>query len=135
VHQFDHFQAFEHAVEEARNNSKIEIILQSELRRIQGENKVQSVVVEHLVSGKQYEIEADGVFVFIGYLPNTSFFVNTVSTNTAGEIIVTPEMETSIKGVFAAGDSIRKRYRQVTTAVSDGTIAALSASEYIRTQV
>lgn len=134
VHQFDHFQAFKHAIEELRSNSKIEVVLESELREIKGENKVKSVVVEHLASGKQYEIEADGVFIFIGYSPNTSFFINEVSTNESGEIIVTPEMETSVSGVFAAGDSIHKKYRQVTTAVSDGTIAALSASDYISTQ-
>lgn len=133
VHQFDHFQAFEHAIEEVRNNDKISVVLESELREIFGDDKVRGVSIEHLPSGKITELEADGVFVFIGYVPNTSFFRGHVEMNDYGEMIVTPGMETSLSGVFAAGDSIKKRYRQVTTAVADGTIAALSAAEYIRT--
>lgn len=132
VHQFDHFQAFDNAVKEIENNEKIEIILESELREIEGDTNVRRVVVEHLPSGKVSEIDADGVFIFIGYIPNTQFFSDCVDITGYGEIITSPEMETSIPGVFAAGDSIRKKYRQVTTAVADGTIAALSASEYLR---
>ncbi len=77
-------------------------------------------------------METDGVFVFIGYKPNTSAFKGMVEINERDEVIVDPAMRTNIPGVFAAGDSIAKRYRQVTTAVSDGTIAALSATEYVR---
>lgn len=134
VHQFDHFQAFEHAVEEVKANPKIDIILESELREIKGDDKVKSVTIENLVTSEMREIKVDGVFIFIGYVPNTSFFINHVKTNKSGEIIVSPEMETSIAGVFAAGDSINKKFRQVTTAVSDGTIAALSASEFLRSR-
>lgn len=132
VHQFDHFQAFKHAVGEVEKNEKISVILESELREIYGDDTVKGVRVEHLPSGEISEIEADGVFVFIGYVPNTSFFKGLLNLNEYGEMIVTENMETGIKGVFAAGDSIKKRYRQVTTAVADGTIAALSASDYIR---
>lgn len=132
VHQFDHFQAFNNAVEEVRSNDKIDIVLESELREIVGDTNVRGVVVEHLASGERTKIEADGVFIFIGYIPNTEFFGDCVETSSYGEIITSPEMETSISGVFAAGDSIKKKYRQVTTAVSDGTIAALAASGYIR---
>lgn len=132
VHQFDHFQAFKNAIQEVKNNDKIDIIFESELREIVGDTNVKGVVVEHLPTGKRNNIDADGVFIFIGYIPNTAFFKNCVETSTYGEIIASPEMETSVSGVFAAGDSIRKKYRQVTTAVADGTIAALSASDYIR---
>jgi thioredoxin reductase (NADPH) len=78
------------------------------------------------------ELSCDGVVIFIGYLPNTDFFKNRVAMNEKDEIVVTPLMETNIDGVFAAGDAVEKRFRQVTTAVADGTIAALAASEYIR---
>ena len=132
VHQFDHFQAFEHAIEEVKNNPKIEIILSSELREFKGEEKLQSVVVEHLPTGKQSEIKVDGVFIFIGYIPNTAWLNGAVQKNDNQEIITTPLMETNVGGVFAGGDCIAKKYRQVTTAVADGTIAALSASEYLR---
>ena len=132
VHQFDHFQAFEHAIEEVKNNPKIEIVLSSELREFKGEEKLQSVVVEHLPTGKQSEIKVDGVFIFIGYIPNTAWLNGAVQKNDNQEIITTPLMETNVGGVFAGGDCIAKKYRQVTTAVADGTIAALSASEYLR---
>lgn len=132
VHQFDHFQAFAHAVEEAEKNPKISFIMESELRAYVGGEKLEKVKIENLKTGEMQELETDGVFVFIGYQPNTNAFRGLVETNDRGEIVVDPFMKTSIPGVFAAGDSIAKRYRQVTTAVSDGTIAALSAAEFIR---
>jgi thioredoxin reductase (NADPH) len=132
VHQFDHFQAFAHAVEEAERNPKISFIMESELRAYVGNGTLQKVQVEQLKSGELTYLETDGVFVFIGYIPNTEAFEGVVKTNERGEFIVDQEMKTSLPGVFAAGDCVAKRYRQVTTAVSDGTIAALSATEYIR---
>lgn len=131
VHQFDHFQAFAHAIEEVRRNEKIEIILQSELREIYGGSTVEGVLIENLADGSMTELVCDGVFIFIGYLPNTGFFKERVAMNERDEIVVTPLMETNINGVFAAGDAVQKRFRQVTTAVADGTIAALAASDYI----
>lgn len=133
VHQFDHFQAFDNAIQEVRANEKIEIVLESELREIVGDTNVKEVVVENLKTGAHSRIKTDGVFIFIGYLPNTSFFEKKVAMNDYGEILATPQMETNLEGVFAAGDSIHKKYRQVTTAVSDGTIAALSAADFLRT--
>ena len=132
VHQFDHFQAFAHAVEEAERNPKISFIMESELRAYVGNGTLQKVQVEQLKTGELTYLETDGVFVFIGYIPNTEAFEGVVKTNERGEFIVDQDMRTSLPGVFAAGDCVAKRYRQVTTAVSDGTIAALSATEYIR---
>lgn len=134
VHQFDHFQAFAHAVEEAERNPKISFIMESELRAYVGNGTLQKVQVEQLKTGELTYLETDGVFVFIGYIPNTEAFLGLVETNERGEFIVDQELRTSLPGVFAAGDCVAKRYRQVTTAVSDGTIAALSATEYIRTK-
>jgi len=132
VHQFDHFQAFKHAVEEAEKNPKIEFIMESELRGFYGNGSLQKVSIEHLPSGKKSELKTDGTFIFIGYQPNTEDLKDVVSLNERNEIIADSDMKTNIPGVFAAGDCINKRYRQVTTAVADGTIAALSASEYLR---
>jgi len=131
VHQFDHFQAFEHAVQEVKSNSKISFIMESELREIRGTNSVEKVIIENLVTHQITEFKTDGVFIFIGYLPNTDSLKGIVGINDRKEIIVDPDMKTNIPGVFAAGDCIVKRYRQVTTAVADGTIAALAASNYI----
>jgi thioredoxin reductase (NADPH) len=134
VHQFEHFQAYEHAIEEARSNSKVNFILNSTITAFHGSESITSVDIKNLKSGEYHEFKTDGAFVFIGYLPNTEFLAGKLDLNKIGEIIVNTEMETPIPGVFAAGDCIAKRYRQVTTAVGDGTIAALSAAEYIRLQ-
>lgn len=132
VHQFDHFQAFEHAIKEAQNNQKINFIMESELRSFEGDDKLQKISIEHLPSGKMSVLNTDGVFIFIGYMPNTEALDGLIKLNERKEIITDPDMKTSLPGVFAAGDCIVKRYRQVTTAVADGTIAALSASDFIR---
>jgi len=132
VHLFDHFQAFKHAVEEAEKNPKIEFIMESELRGFYGNTQLEKVSVEHLPSGKRSELKTDGTFIFIGYQPNTTDLKNEVELNDRNEIVVDSDMKTNIKGVFAAGDCINKKYRQVTTAVADGTIAALSVAEYLR---
>lgn len=131
VHQFDHFQALPYYVEMAKNNPKINFIMNSELREIEGEASVKKVKIENLSTGQISELNTDGVFIFIGYSANVDKVKDLITLNSSGEIVVDNNMKTSIEGVYAAGDCIAKRYRQVTTAVADGTIAALSASDYI----
>ncbi|NLI23963.1 MAG: thioredoxin-disulfide reductase [Bacteroidales bacterium] len=131
VHQFDHFQAFEYAIEEARSNPSIRFILSSTIAAFHGNENLQSVDIKNLKTGELYNMPIDGVFIFIGYVPNTEFLRNQQILNERGEIIVNADMETGIKGVFAAGDAVVKRFRQVTTAVGDGTVAALAAAQYV----
>jgi len=131
VHQFDHFQAFGHAIEEARSNPKISFIMESVITRFFGNEKLESADVKNLSTGVTSNFRTDGAFIFIGYVPNTEFLKGKVNLNQWGEIIVDGYMSTNIEGVYAAGDSTAKKYRQVTTAVGDGTIAALAASAYI----
>ena len=131
VHQFDHFQAFEYAIEEARSNPSIRFILSSTITAFHGNENLQSVDIKNLKTGELYNMPIDGVFIFIGYVPNTEFLRNQQILNERGEIIVNADMETGIKGVFAAGDAVVKRFRQVTTAVGDGTVAALAAAQYV----
>jgi thioredoxin reductase (NADPH) len=134
IHQFSHFQAFEHAIQEVKNNPKINIILESEPRGFFGKDKLEKISIEHLPTGKKTEMEFDGVFIFIGYLPNTGLFKEIVEMNQHDEILVDSDKKTNLEGVYAAGDCIEKKYRQVTTAVADGTIAALSAIEYLKNE-
>lgn len=131
IHQFDHFQAFAHAIDEAKANPKIEMIMETEPREFIGNEKLSSIVLEHLPTKKMYKFKTDGAFIFIGYVPGTENLPKEIKLNSRGEIITDLEMRTNIEGVFAAGDCIEKRFRQVTTAVADGTIAALSAAEFI----
>ncbi len=132
VHQFDHFQAFQHAIDQAKANPKIEFIMESELRSFNGDAGLQEVSIEHLPTGELFSKNIDGVFIFVGYIPNTGDLEGKVKLSERKEIVVDEAMQTSLPGVFAAGDCIVKRFRQVTTAVADGTIASLAAAEFLR---
>lgn len=132
VHEFDHFQAQPYAVEEARSNPKIRFLMEQDIKEFVGGDTLEKVVVAHKRTGQVTEIPASGCFIFIGYVPNTEALRGHVLLNARGEIVTDDEMKTSVDGVFAAGDSRAKRFRQITTAVADGTIAALSATEYLR---
>ena len=134
VHQFDHFQAFEHYVEEAKHNDKINFIMDSKIIEFIGDEKLESVKIQNQATNEIKETKIDGVFIFIGYVPNTESLEGILELNQWKEIVVDKDMKTNLDGVFAAGDSIQKRYRQVTTAVADGTIAALSAADYLNNQ-
>jgi len=132
VHQFDHFQAFPYAIEEAKASPKINFYMESQVRSILGDDSVRQVEIENIPTGEKTLLTVDGIFIFIGYVAKTQGFEKCINLNDRGEIIVGSEMQTNVPGVFAAGDCIAKRYRQVTTAVGDGTIATLSAIEYLR---
>ncbi|MBN2874116.1 MAG: FAD-dependent oxidoreductase, partial [Spirochaetales bacterium] len=93
-----------------------------------------TVRIKSKKDGSITEIPATGAFIFIGYVPKTKPFNDCIELNKNGEILVDDDMATTVPGVFAAGDARKKRYRQITTAVSDGTIAALSAMDYLATQ-
>jgi thioredoxin reductase (NADPH) len=131
VHKLDRFEAHQHAIEEATKHPKVDFIMESVITAFHGKERLLSVDIKDLTTGAVVNQMTDGVFIFIGYVPNTETLVGKLDLNQAGEIIVSGEMQTSVPGVFAAGDCTAKRYRQITTAVADGTIAALAAADYI----
>lgn len=131
IHEFDHFQAQPWAVAEARANPKVRFLLSQDVRAFEGDGRLERVRVADKRTGEVVEVPAEGAFIFIGYVPNTAWLKGVVDLTDRGEIVTDDAMRTSVPGVFAAGDARAKRYRQITTAVSDGTIAALSAAEYI----
>ncbi len=131
VHQFDNFQAFPHAVDIAAGNPKINFIMESKIIEFIGDERLERVLIQNQKTKEITQMEIDGVFIFIGYIPNTEPFAGKLELNKWNEIVTNESLETSVSGVFAAGDSIQKKYRQITTAVADGTVAALSAIEYV----
>ncbi len=133
VHQFDRFQAQPWAVDEARKNPKIRFVMEQDVREFVGDGTLREVVVAHKRTRKVTRIPATGAFIFIGYVPNTGHLKDVVDLNPRGEIVTDDLLKASVPGVYAAGDARAKRYRQITTAVADGTIAALSAAEYVNT--
>lgn len=105
--------------------------MESTINEFYGDGKLESIDVKSLKTGEITNYRTDGVFIFIGYVPNSEPFNGIVELNKWGEIVVDKDMATNVPGVFAAGDCIAKRYRQVTTSVAEGTISALAASNYV----
>ncbi|MBU1219008.1 FAD-dependent oxidoreductase [Myxococcota bacterium] len=134
IHEFDHFQAYPWAVEEARNNNKISFLMEQTVTGFTGDEKLSGVRSTHKITGEETVTPVEGTFIFIGYIPNTEAFHGASFLNDRGEIITDESMSTNVPGLFAAGDVRQKRYRQITTAVSDGTIAALSSINYIHSK-
>lgn len=131
VHKSSQFKASDHAIKDAQNNPKIHFIMDSTVTAFNGKERLESLEIKNVKSNESTQFKTDGAFVFIGYIPNTEFLTDTVELNKWGEIVVDSDMATNLEGVYAAGDSIAKRFRQISTAVADGTVAALAASEYI----
>lgn len=127
VHQFAELQANRHAQQQAFANDKIRFVLEHEPREFVSNGKwVDAVVVEDLKTGKRETIGCDGVFIFAGMRPNLEMFPTAFELDEWGYVKADADMRTSRKNVFAAGDVISKRYRQMTTAVSDGTVASMA---------
>ncbi|NOZ47719.1 MAG: FAD-dependent oxidoreductase [Chlorobi bacterium] len=132
VHQFNYFQAFDFAIKEAKANGKIEYIMESTIVGFEGHEKLENVIIKNLKTGKEHYMKIDGVFIFIGYEPNTEFLKGKIDLNERNEILTNDDLATSLDGVFAAGDVRKKNIRQITTSVADGTIAAINAVNYIQ---
>ncbi len=138
VHRRDELRAAKSIQEKAMANEKIEFIWNSVVKEISGESGVvDRMVLHNRVTGEDTEYLADeddgifGVFVQVGYLPETNTFKEMIKLNDGGYIDADEELETNLEGVFAAGDVRGKVLRQVVTATSDGAVAAIQAEKYI----
>ena len=129
VHRRDELRAEKINQEHAFSNPKISFIWDSVLEEIVGKNVVEKVILKNLKTNVTSEIKTDGVFIYVGLIPNTAF-VN-VEKDEWGFIITNASMETSVKGIFVAGDCRVTPLRQIATAVGDGAIAAVSAERYL----
>jgi len=130
VHQFAELQANKQAQDEVFDNPKINILFEHEPREfIKNGSMDMAVVVEDLSSGERKTLSTNGIFVFVGFIPNLSGFPETLKKDQWGYLVSDEDMKTNIKDVYAAGDIRTKKFRQITTAVSDGTIAAISISK------
>lgn len=135
VHQFDKLQANKEAQEKAFANKKIDFIFEHEPRSFKKQPDGSMLIeIENLKNSSRREIKADGVFIFAGMKPNTGLFGGILKTDDQGYILTDQYMKTSQPGVYAAGDVIKKPYRQITTSVSDGTIAAITAERELDTK-
>jgi thioredoxin reductase (NADPH) len=129
VHRRDKLRAEKINQERAFANSKISFVWDSVLLEISGKQVLEKVIVRNVMTNETSEINTDGVFIYVGLIPNTNF-VN-VEKDELGFIVANDKMETSVKGIFVAGDCRITPLRQIATAVGDGAIAANSAEKYI----
>jgi len=131
IHQFDELQAEKITADKVTTNPKVNILWSHEPRAFYKKENKMVVEAENLKTNKRLRLERDGIFIFVGLVPNSTFLKNVpVQLTEYGYIITSPQMETNIKGVYAAGDVRDKRHRQITIAVGDGTIAALEVIKH-----
>ncbi len=109
----------------------VEVIADSMVSAIHGEDKLEKVTIKGINDHTEKEIDADGLFIAVGTYPSTGFAAGKIELNEKGSIITNSKMETSVEGVFAAGDVRETELKQVITAAADGAVAANSAKQYI----
>jgi thioredoxin reductase (NADPH) len=131
IHRRDKLRAAAILQKRALANEKIEMIWDSVLTDISGLTHVENITVKNVKTGDKTQFSVDGCFIWVGTIPNAQFLGDSLKLDEYGFIIADLNMETSVPGVFAAGDVRNTPLRQVVTAVGDGAIAAISAENYI----
>ena len=131
IHRRDKLRAAKVLQERIFSNKNMEFVWDSGVIDILGENKVKLVRVRNIKTGEKMDILCDGVFIFIGYLPNTDFIRGLLELDENGYIVTDDNMALSKEGIFACGDCRRKLLRQIVTACGDGATAAFSAQQYV----
>ncbi len=130
VHRRDQLRAAKILQERAFVNKKIEFMWDSNVIEILGKDKVSGVKVKNIKTKEDMDVSCNGVFIFVGYLPNTDFIKGLVKLNKDGYIVTDDNMNTSKKGIFACGDCREKLLRQIVTACGEGATSAFAAQQY-----
>lgn len=131
IHRREALRATRIYQERALNHPKIKFLWNSVVQEIKGDEVVRSVVVKNIKTEEVTEMETEGAFLFIGLMPKTQFLKGLVPMDESGYIITDENCQTSVQGVFAAGDCRRKLLRQISTSVGDGATAAFAAEKYL----
>lgn len=131
VHRRDHFRAAKSAQDELFKNPAIEVLFNTEVKSINGTDFVTGVTLFNNKTNETYDMDIDGIFIYIGTEPQSELFKGQIETDEHGYIITDENLQTSVRGVFAAGDVRKKEVRQISTAVGDGTVAAVMAGRYL----
>ena len=131
IHRRDRFRAEQAVVDELKALDNVEFVMTSNVVGVNGENSLESITVKNNETGETKDIAVSALFVAIGKIPNGKPFANLVATDEAGYFDIGESCEAGTPGVFVAGDGRSKGLRQLTTAVSDGSIAATKACHYV----
>ncbi|MFQ5795628.1 MAG: thioredoxin-disulfide reductase [Candidatus Bipolaricaulia bacterium] len=130
IHRRDTFRAQKAIQEKAFQNPKIEVLWNTVVEEIQGEDGVEALVLKNVRSGERKKLDVKGVFIFIGFVPNQVKGMHP-NHDKGGFLVADERMETSCPGIFAVGDIRSQPVRQITNATGDGTVAAVMAEEYL----
>ncbi len=131
VHRRDELRAGAILEKRARANEKIDFIWDTVVETINGDGKVKSVTLKNLKTGEIQEFETDGVFIFIGHIPNSDFLGDELEKDSLGYVVSDRQMRTNIEGVFTAGEISDPDFRQVVTSAGMGAAAAIQATRYL----
>ncbi|KKQ62217.1 MAG: Thioredoxin-disulfide reductase [Parcubacteria group bacterium GW2011_GWE2_38_18] len=134
VHRNQDFRGFEALVEQIKDRPNIEILLNSEVKEIIGENRVEKIMVNNRATNETRELEVNGLFIEIGRIASTDIFSELVKRDEWAQIVVDEKCNTSEPGIFGAGDVTQVEFKQITIATGQGTIAALTAYQYLQQQ-
>ncbi|MGB9606925.1 MAG: thioredoxin-disulfide reductase [bacterium] len=118
--------------ERIKDDPRVRFFLNHIVTAINGEEFVESITIKDRNSGEEKEIKVDGVFIYVGFLPNTQFLKGFLELDKDGYILTDEEMRTSRAGIYAVGDVRSKKVRQISVACGEGTIAAISVRDYLR---
>lgn len=131
IHRRDRFRGEKYVVGELEKTGKVNFVLESVPVSINGERAVESLTVKSRADGREEEIQAEGVFIFVGVEPNTAFLQGAIDLDENGFILTDPKLRTSAARVFAAGDARSASIRQISAACGEGTAAALGARGFL----
>ena len=133
IHRRSEFRGESGLVEKLREKENVIFVTPAVVTALHGEAELEAVTLKNPQTGETQELSVAGLFVAVGQIPQNEAFADLVECDEAGYILADEAMATSAPGVFVAGDCRQKQVRQLTTAVSDGAIAALSACSYVDT--
>jgi thioredoxin reductase (NADPH) len=131
IHRRDTFRGEEKLVERLKKNANLEMILDSTVQSLQGEQKLSGITVRSKKTDVEREIALSGLFIAAGQEPSSAPFSGVVKTDDGGYYLAAEDCVTNVPGIFAAGDCRRKAVRQLTTAAADGSVAALAACTWV----
>lgn len=134
IHRRDTFRGCEACQCLVRGRSNISTCMGTVVEEFQGDEVLASVRLAKTDGSKEWDLEVSGAFIYVGHIPNTSFLPDTIDRDADGWIITDENMNSSVPGIFAAGDVRRKMVKQVSTAVGDGALAAIAAEKYLLMQ-
>ena len=131
IHRRDSLRAGATLQHRARANSKIEFVWNSVVTSVNGGAKVESITVQDVKTGASQDLPTDGVFVYIGHLPNNQLFLDELAMDEEGYLVTDKLMRTSVPGIFAAGEIQDHRFKQAATSAGQGVAAAMECEKFL----